>query len=120
MSTLETIQPYVEQLFDDAEVHRHLARARANLQGARSRASRAKSKKQVAADRQLWQRLGRGLSATLDAAVVLRDAPQRRRSARGRWLLVFAAAGTAAFLAANEPARTRLLELAGRHEGSAT
>jgi len=120
MTTLETIQPYVEQLFDDTEVQRHLARARANLQVARSRAGRAKRKKQIAADRQVWQRLGRGLSEALDAAVVLKEAPQRRRSNRGRWLLVFAAAGSAAFLAANEPARTRLLELAGRHEGNAT
>ena len=42
-TTLESIQPYVEQLFDDSEVQKHLSRAAANLRGARSRASDAKS-----------------------------------------------------------------------------
>jgi hypothetical protein len=38
MATLEAIQPYVEHLFDDADVRRQLARASANLRGARDRA----------------------------------------------------------------------------------
>ena len=49
-TTLESIQPYVEQLFDDSDVQKHLARATANLRGARSRAGNAKSKKKALQD----------------------------------------------------------------------
>jgi hypothetical protein len=67
MKTLEVIQPYVEQLFHDAEVQRQLARARRNLRAARSLARRAKSKRRAASDPQLWQRLLGGAGAALDA-----------------------------------------------------
>ena len=43
MATLEAIQPYVEHLFDDADVRRQLARASANLSGAKSRADKVQS-----------------------------------------------------------------------------
>ena len=42
MATLEAIQPYVEQLFDDTEIHKQLSRTAANLRAARSRAGKAK------------------------------------------------------------------------------
>ena len=55
-TTLESIQPYVEQLFDDSEVQKQLARARANLRGAKSRAGSAKSKKKALQDPTLRRR----------------------------------------------------------------
>ncbi|HWK29531.1 MAG TPA: hypothetical protein VNS09_23400 [Solirubrobacter sp.] len=116
MTTLETIQPYVEQLFDDDEVQRHLARARRNFAGARSRATRAKSAKQAAADRQLRRRVAGGLGAALDAAAAIKAAPRKRRRTRGRWLLVLAAGAVA--ILANPQARARLQELLGGPEGS--
>ena len=56
-TTLESIQPYVEQIFDDSDVQKHLARATANLRGARTRADNAKSKKQALQDPRLRRRL---------------------------------------------------------------
>ena len=56
-ATLESIQPYIEQLFDDSDVQKHLARASANLRGAKSRAGKAKSKKKALKDPTLRQRL---------------------------------------------------------------
>ena len=91
MATLEAIQPYVEHLFDDADVRRQLARASANLRGAKTRAGKAKSKKKA-----------------------LKEGPEkdRRRSRRGRLLvLVLLAAG--GFVAANGQARAKVLELVG-------
>jgi len=114
MVGLESIQPYVEQIFDDREVQRHLARANANLRGARSRAGRAKSKKQAVQDRQMWQRVLGGLGAALDAAVAIKHAPEKRSSSRGKWVLLLGGAGAAAYLATNEPARNKVLELAGQ------
>ena len=89
MATLETIQPYVEQLFDDSDVQKHLSRAAANLRGARSRASDAKSKKKALQDRRLRQRLLAGGRAAVAAGVAVKEGPEKRaRRNRRRWLLV--------------------------------
>jgi hypothetical protein len=114
MATLEAIQPYVEQLFDDSDVQRHLSRASANLRGAKSRANRKRSKKKVLTDAALLQRVLIGGREAFAAAVALTQAPekQKKRSRRGR-LLLLAAIGAAGFVAANEPARNRVLGLLG-------
>jgi hypothetical protein len=114
MATLEAIQPYVEHLFDDADVRRQLARASANLRGARYRAGKAKSKKQALKDPALRRRLAEGAKAGFAAAVALKQGPEkdRRRSRRGR-LLVLALLGAGGFVAANEQARAKVLELVG-------
>ena len=115
MATLEAIRPYVEQLLDDDAVQRDFSRAARNLRGARMRAGRAKSKKRAAADPQLYRWLLSSLGAALDASVAVKDAPKKaRRRRRGRRLLVLAVAGGAAFVAPNEQARAKLLELVGQ------
>ncbi len=114
MTALETIQPYVEQLFDDSEVQKQLSRAAANLRGARSRASDAKSKKKALQDRRLRRRLLEGGRAAVAAGVAIQQGPEKRaRRGRRRWLLVVAGVGVAGFLATNEQARTRLAGLIG-------
>jgi hypothetical protein len=114
MATLEAIQPYVEHLFDDADVRRQLARASANLRGARYRAGKAKSKKQALKDPALRHRLAEGAKAGFAAAVAVKEGPEkdRRRSRRGR-LLVLGLLAAGGFLAANEQARAKVLELVG-------
>jgi hypothetical protein len=115
MATLEAIQPYVEHLFDDADVRRQLARASANLRGARERAGKAKSKKKALKDPTLRHRLAEGAKAVFAAAVALKEGPEkdRRRSRRGRLAAVglLAAGG---FVAANGPARAKVLGLVRR------
>jgi hypothetical protein len=114
MATLDAIQPYVEQLFDDSDVQKHLARATANLRGAKARAGRKRSKKQALKDRTLLQRVLVGGREAFAAALALTQAPekQKKRSRRGR-LLVLAALGAAGFVAANGQARERVLGLVG-------
>ena len=113
-STLESFQPYVEQLFDDSDVQKHLARASANLRGARARAGKAKSKKKAIQDPTLRRRLVNGAQAAVAAGVAIQKGPQKqaRRSRRG-WLVVIAAVGAGAYVATNEEARTKLLALVG-------
>ena len=120
MATLEAIQPYVEHLFDDADVRRQLARASANLRGAKSRADKAKSKKKALKDPTLHHRLAEGAKAGFAAAVALKQGPEkdRRRSRRGR-LLVLGLLAAAGFVAANEQARTKVMELVGGATSSA-
>jgi len=123
MATLETIQPYVEQLFDDSEVQKQLSRASANLRAARSRAGSAKSKKKALKDPTLRRRLADGGRAAVAAGVAIKQGPekQKRRSRRG-WVLVVAGLGAGAFLATNAEARARVLALvgAGQNEPAAT
>jgi hypothetical protein len=116
-TTLESIQPYVEQLFDDSDVQKHLARATANLRGARSRAGNAKSKKKALQDPRLRQRLVNTAQAAVAAGVAIKRGPEKRarRSRRG-WLVAVAAVGAGAYVATNEGARTRLLGLIGQSE----
>ena len=116
-STLESIQPYVEQLFDDSDVQKHLARATANLRGARARAGKAKSKKKAIQDATLRRRLVNSAQAAVAAGVAIKQGPQKqaRRSRRG-WLVVIAAVGTGAYVATNVEARTKLLALVGANQ----
>jgi hypothetical protein len=114
MAALETIQPYVEQLFDDSDVQKQLSRAAANLRGARARVSDSKSKKKVLQDRRLRLRLLEGGRAVVAAGVAIKQGPEKQaRRGRRRWLLVVAAVGVAGFLATNEEARSRLTGLIG-------
>ena len=112
MATLEKIQPYVEQVFDDSDVQKQLSRAAANLRGARSRAGSAKSKKKALKDRRLRQRLLNSGRAAVAAGVAIKQGPEKRaRRGRRRWLLVIAGLGVGAFLATNDEARAKLTRL---------
>ena len=114
-NTLESIQPYVEQLFDDSEVQKHLSRATANLRGARSRAGNAKSKKKALQDPRLRQRLINTAQAAVAAGVAIQKGPEKKaRSRRRSWLVLIAAVGAGAYVATNEEARTKLLDLIGQ------
>ena len=116
-NTLESIQPYVEQLFEDSEVQKQLARATANLRGARARAGNAKSTKKALEDPTLRRRLVNSAQAAIAAGVAIKQGPEKkaRRSRRG-WLLALAVVGAGAYVATNEDARTKLLGLVGHNE----
>jgi len=118
-TTLESIQPYVEQLFDDSEVQKQLARVTANLRGAKSRANNAKSKKKALKDPRLRQRLLTSAQAAIAAGVAIKQGPEKkaRRSRRG-WIVAIAAIGAGAYVATNEEARTKLLGLIGQNESA--
>jgi len=118
-TTLESIQPYVEQLFDDSEVQKQLARATANLRGAKSRANSAKSKKKALKDPTLRRRLVNTGQAVVAAGVAIKHGPEKKakRSRRG-WLVALAAVGAGAYVATNEDARTKLLGLIGQNDSA--
>jgi hypothetical protein len=118
-NTLESIQPYVEQLFDDSEVQKQLARATANLRGARTRAGNAKSKKKALQDPTLRRRLVNTAQAAVAAGVAIKKGPEKKakRSRRG-WLVALAAVGAGAYVATNDNARTKLLGLIGQNESA--
>jgi hypothetical protein len=117
-STLESIQPYVEQLFDDSEVQKQLARATANLRGAKSRAGSAKSKKKALQDPTLRRRLANTVQAAVAAGVAIKQGPEKKKAKRSRrgWVVALAAVGAGAYVATNEDARTKLLGLIGQNE----
>ena len=119
MATLESIRPYVDQLFDDSEVQEQLRRAGRNLRVARSRAGSAKSKKKAVQDEQLRRRL---VAATRNLAVayqVLAEAPvqQKRKRRRGRVLLLITLAAGGA-VAANADARAWVQQQLGGGSGT--
>ena len=113
-ATLESIQPYVEQLFEDSDVQKHLARASANLRGAKSRAGKGKSRTKALKDPTLRQRLLDSAQAAVAAGVAINKGPEKQsRRGRRRGLLLIAGLGAAAFLATNAAARDRMLGLVG-------
>jgi hypothetical protein len=112
MAALETIQPYVEQLFDDSEVQRQLARARANLRAAQARAGKAKSKKQALQDERLRRRLMEAARAAVALTEAIKAGPEKQRKrSRRKGLLALALVGAGAYLAINE--RERIAGLMG-------
>jgi hypothetical protein len=114
MTALQSLQPYVEQLFEDDEVSDQLSRAAANLRRARSRAGRAKNKRKALEDAELRYRLVRGVRAAWAAAVAVQQAPERRKRSRRRSRLRFVVlAGGAVAVALN---RARLMEMISGEE----
>ena len=116
-ATLESIQPYIEQVFDDSDVQKHLARASANLRGAKSRAGKAKSKKKALKDPTLRRRLIDSAQAMAAAGAAINRAPEKQaRRGRRRGLLLITGLGVAAFVATNAGARAQLRGLIGAGE----
>ena len=114
---LESIQPYIEHLFDDAEVQKHLSRATANLRGAKSRADKAKSKKKALKDPTLRQRAIDGAQAMVAAGAAINKAPEKQaRRGRRRGLLLITGLAAGAAVAANAGARARVRGLIGAGE----
>ena len=114
MTTLDRVHPYVERLFDDAEVHDHLERAAANLRAARGQAKRKKRRREVVTDRTVHARVLRFLAETADAGIALRQGPaKRRRRSRRLWLFAITAAATVGYLGYDESARTKLMAALG-------
>lgn len=114
-NALDTLQPYVEQLFDDDDVRKHLARARANLRGAQARAGRQRSKKKALQDDLIRHRVAEAARAAFAAGVAVKEGPERqRRRSRRSAFFALALLGAAAYVAFNEDARTQALSLIGQ------
>ncbi len=103
MTTLEVMQPYVERLFDDSDVHQELSRAARNLRAARSRAGKAKSKKQLVQDEQLRRRLAGAIRAGAAVTSALAEAPKQQRRSHTRRRLLFVTLIAAGGVAATRP-----------------
>jgi hypothetical protein len=115
MATLEAIQPYVEQLFDDDDVKKQLSRAVANVRAARTRADKANSKKKMVQDERLRRRVMDAIAAAYAAGSVLAEAPRKqRRRKRGRVLALLVLAGAGAAVATNADARARVMGMLGQ------
>jgi|tagenome__1003787_1003787.scaffolds.fasta_scaffold19348729_2 hypothetical protein len=106
MAALDSIRPYVEELFDDSDVQSQLTRAGRNLRAARSRAGSAKSKRKAVQDARLRRQLANATRSLILVAQALDEAPdkQRRKRRRGRVLLLLTLAAGGA-VAANADAR---------------
>ena len=98
-TTLERIQPYVEQVFDNDDVRRNLARMTANLRAARSRAESSKNVRQAAEDPGVRARLLESARAGRAAVLAIREGPQKENPwpRRVRLVLAMAAAAGAGF-----------------------
>jgi hypothetical protein len=115
MPTLQALQPYVEQIFEDSDIQTQLSRAAANVRGAGVRAGKAKSKRKALQDPKLRRRLLDAARASVAVGVAIKQGPEKqKRRSRGKWLLVLAVLGAGAYVATDAPARARLLELAGQ------
>lgn len=117
-TTMERLEPYVTQLFENDDVRDNFLRMTFNLRQAQSRAAGRKSARQAATDRRLHHRLLESARAAGAIAVAVREGPQlqRQRRRRSRRRLVLALAGLAAggYLAYDADARRRVMELAGQ------
>jgi hypothetical protein len=105
MTALESLQPYVEQLFEDDEVSDQLSRAVSNLRRARSRAGHAKTKRKAVADPELRHRLARGAQAAWAAGVAIQQGPvkQKRRRRRTRLALLAVVGAAGAWIVLSRP-----------------
>jgi len=114
MATLDTIRPYVDQLFDDSDVQDQLTRAARNLRAAKGRAGKAKNKKKAATDARLRRQLVTAGSSLLAVAQALEQAPQKqKRHRRGRRVLLLGVVAAGGVLAANADARGWVLQQFG-------
>jgi hypothetical protein len=117
MPSLQGLQPYVHELFEDREVRRHLGRAAVNLRDAGARAAKAGSGSKAAKDPRLRERLIDGGRAALTAAIAARGAAERQRRRQQRRKRTAAVAGlVAAGVVAGGAARSR--SGAGEDSGS--
>jgi hypothetical protein len=93
MATLESIRPYVDQLFDDSDVQDQLTRAARNMKVAKARAGKAKSKKKAVQDERLRGRVVAATRNLVAAGQAIKAGPRKqRRRRRGRVLALLAIA----------------------------
>jgi len=118
MSTLDAIQPYVEQLFDDSDVQRKLQRAANNLRAAGSRAGSAKSKKKLVTDQRLRRRVADGMVAAFAAGRAIQQGAekQRKRSRRGRMVMLLGVAAGAAAAASPDVRNLVMQQFRGQEQ----
>jgi hypothetical protein len=114
MSTLERIDPYVEQLLDNEALRDNLSRAGRNLRAAGVRAGGRKNAKQAATDKQVRARALTGVRSAATAIVALRQGREQQARQRRRRRVLLMLAGAALAVAASRPeVRGRVSALAG-------
>lgn len=104
-TTMERIQPYVEQIFDNDDVRENVARMSANLRAARSRADSRKGVSKAAQDPGVRARLLESARAGRAAVEAVREGPQKRSPWPRRVRLVLAMAVAAGAGAAYQAGR---------------
>jgi hypothetical protein len=75
-TTLDRLQPYVENIFDNEDLRANVARARANLHAARRRAESRKDFRKAAEDPGVRARLIESARAGRAAIEAIREGPQ--------------------------------------------
>ena len=99
-TTLESIQPYVEQLFDDSDVQKHLARATANLRGAQVARGQRQVEEEGAPGPDAAAASGRRApQAAVAAGVAIKKGPEKQAPAQPPRL-------ARSLIAASAPARS--------------
>ena len=105
--------PYIERLIEDPKLRKNVTTALNSSKSAYERLNNGKVQPQaLLEDKKLHADLGKALSATRDATIVLVSTQRRRRRGLtfGR-LLVIGAVGTGVALAASEGLRSKVLDL---------
>ena len=103
--------PYVQRILEDEDLRDNIVQAYESGRAAYARLSNGKSPgKQIFDDKKLQKNIKKGAENVRDAAVTLREAPQKqRKGGMGRFLLL-GVVGTGVALAASEGLRKKVLD----------
>jgi hypothetical protein len=103
--------PYVQRVLEDEDLRENIVQAYESGRAAYARLSNGKSPtRQIFDDKKLQKNIKKGAENVRDAAVTLREAPQKQRKGGiGRFLLL-GVVGTGVALAASEGLRKKVLD----------
>lgn len=82
MSTIDRVAPYVEQLLEDDDVQANLQRSVTRARQAYAAVTASKNAKKAVKDRRVRLRLTQSVAAARDAAIALRQGPEKQRRRR--------------------------------------
>ena len=103
--------PYVQRILEDEDLRANIVEAYEAGRSAYARLANGKSPaKQIFDDKKLQKNIKKGAENVRDAAVTLREAPQKQRKGGIGRLLLIGVVGTGVALAASEGLRKKVLD----------
>jgi hypothetical protein len=114
IANIAKTNPYISQVLNDPKLRKNVQIAAASYKKAYGRLSNGHLSPQgLLEDKKLHSDLGRGLSASRDAAIALTQASRKRVRRRGKAgrRVVIVVVGSGAALAASEKLRSKVLDL---------
>src|SRR5918998_6894536 len=103
--------PYVQRILEDEDLRENIVQAYEAGRAAYARLSNGKSPtRQIFDDKKLQKNIKKGAENVRDAAVTLREAPQKQRKGGIGRLLLVGVVGTGVALAASEGLRKKVLD----------